>query len=322
MSQPVGPIPVQRPVPSILTTARDRTSDGFGTQVPLPEGVAEALPEGVNPGRQSWRSGIAWQQFVCQGSYPWPECPPDDQPPREWSDLSGPVSSRPFWVYTPLECEWAGAQSVLPDAARALQEAHTAFGLARALWMGEGLPDAVSQPTLRTAATDTATAADDLDVVVAQLLGRYEQATQGLGGAVLHIPSILMTGALGGLPGGGKVATLEGERYRGPLGSLVSPGPGYPWGASVQGPDGFGPQVGGTDEAPEFAGNAADEVWVYVTGPVEYAAGPVEVEVPATADALRQNTLMVMASRPLVFRFDPCPVFAALANNPYAGGGS
>ncbi len=330
MAQPVGPIPVQAPVPSILTTARDRSSDGFGASAPIPEDVAGALP-GVDMNRASWRSGIAWQSFGCQQSYPWEDCPTDPEgSPMERSSYGSPAWSPVFHVYTPLECDWAGAEAGLSDAARALTEAHTAHGLARALWMGEGLPVAASSEfgfpvTLRRSATlaDGGSTAEDLDVVVARLLAEYEAATNGLGGAVLHVPSILMTGALGGLPGGGKIATPEGNVYRGPLGSLVSPGPGYPWGVTVTGANGAGPIVADGDSAdPDYAGNAADEAWVYVTGPVEYALSSVRLTVPDTADARRQNTEAVVAQRAGIFRFDPCTAFAALAANPYAAGGS
>lgn len=322
MTQPVGPIPVQPPVPSILTTARDRSADGFGASAPIPGGVADALPEGVETTTAAWRSGIVWQSFACQQSYLWAHCPPGDDTLKERSDYSGPEASSVFTIYTPLDCDWAAIETGLDAAARALTEAHSAFGLARALWMGEGLPDALTpngtyQPTLRRSATDLGDAADDLDVVVARLLGEYETATGGLGGAVLHVPSILMTGALGGLPGGGKIATPEGNVYRGPLGSLVSPGPGYPWGASTEGADGYGPVVadGDTDD-PDYAGSAADEVWVYVTGPVEYALGPVVIE-RSSGSTLRTNTVEVIAERPAIYRFDPCSSFAALATNPY-----
>lgn len=309
LGAPADAMRVQAPVPSILTAAIDRSGDAFGTVRPL-------SVEGQDPERTlaaGWRGGVSWQSFGCQRSYPWRVCD-GDQEDKALSELGGPVSSSPFVIYTPLECEWAGAEETLEPAARALNQAQTAYGMARALWMGEGLPSAVSQPTLRNTATDLGFVGD-LDDVVARLLGAYEQGTYGLGGAVLHIPSILMTGALGGLPGGGRVATLEGNVYRGPLGSVISPGPGYPWGESDDGDDGFGPFV--ADASPElYLGSAGDEVWIYVSGPVEYALGPTNVLPPnQSASAQRRNTAEVIAERAAIFRFEPCSVWAARAFN-------
>lgn len=306
---PADAIRVVAPSPSILTAATDRSGAAFGITPPL-------SVEGQDPERTlaaGWRGGISWQSFGCQRSYPWRVCD-DDQEDKALSDYGGPVTSSPFVIYTPLECEWAGAEETLAPAAVALNEAQTAYGMARALWMGEGLPDAVSQPTLRNTATDLGFTGD-LDDVVARLLGAYETGTYGLGGAVLHIPSILMTGALGGLPGGGKVATQEGNMYRGPLGSVISPGPGYPWGASDDGDDGFGPYVAAGSPA-FYEGSAADEVWIYVSGPVEYALGPPKVNPDAqSASALRRNSAEVIAERMAIFRFEPCSVWAAKAFN-------
>jgi hypothetical protein len=319
MAQPVGPIPVQAPVPSILTTARDRTADGFGVTAPIPSDAADALREaGIEANATSWRGGVAWPSFSCQESLPWPDCV-DDPDPKELSDTGLSVSSVPFTIYTPLECEWASGEPFLGPAARALTEAHTAYGLARALWMGEGLPVAVSQSTLRNSATVIA-GVYDLDDGVAQLLGAYEEGTFGNGGAILHVPGILATAAQGGLPGGGTVARLEGQVYRGPNGSLISFGPGYPWGESTEGADGFGPM---TDPDPlTFAASAADEVWVYVTGPVEYARGPIEIKEAQAGSALRRNTVEVLAERRMVYRFDPCSVWALRVFNPTGAGGS
>lgn len=325
MTQPIGPIDVQAPVPSILTTARDRTSDNFGL-APLP--VNGTQPEGGLGGSTvAWRTGVTWSPTTCQPSGNWEQCvAPEDRASSEKDEDDGtmtPVTFSPFWSYTPLSCEWTTMPEDVDKAAEALTEAHAAYSVARALWLGEGYGAADTTPTLRNSAVDVTPggAAVDLDDAVATVLGAYEQGTGGNGAATVHIPGIMFVGALGGLPGGGRVCWPEGQQYRGALGSLVSPGPGYPWGASTAGADGYGPQ---TDVGPPalYAGNAEDEVWVYVTGPVEYALSPIIRLSPTPGLQQRRNVHEVIAERQAVVRFDPCSVWACRAYNTVVLGGS
>lgn len=319
--QPVAPIETQPPVPSILTVARDRSADGFGTQADAPVDLPgpSDLPNTVTPSRASWRSGVSWEDISCQPASSWPWCPEGDAEKDLPVNGDGAVKAWPFMIYVPLSCDFRLDRDELERQARVTVEAKSAFRFARALWMGEGLPDSAEQPTLRRVATDISPggSAVDLDDAVAVLLARYETATGGAGGATLHIPSVMLTGALGGVPGGSVVARLEGSVYRGPLGSVVSPGPGYPFGESTEGPDGFGPALDPEADPVEYQGTADDEVWVYVSGPVEYAlADPFLPEEAVTAAELRRNVTEVLAERPAIVRFDPCPVFAARAITP------
>jgi hypothetical protein len=315
MTQPVGPIPVQAPVPSILTTARDRSADDFGVRAPLSPAARDALPDslagdGVSRDSASWRSGISWPAYSCQPSYPYADClDAGDQTIEDFAENGGPLTSSPFTIYTPLACDQAADAEGLGAAARNLTEAHTAFGLARALWTGEGLPDAVAQPTLRRTATEV-TGVHDLEDAVALLLAEYELGTGGNGGAVLHVPSILITGAYQR-----RIIERQGNPFVTPLGALVSPGPGYPWGASVAGTDGMGPRTGGAEPNETYAGNAADEVWVYVTGPVEYALGAIQMRQLDYGQGLRMNREEVVVQRRAIFRFDDCGVWATRAHN-------
>lgn len=290
--QPIRRIPVVAPVPSILTSAR-----------PLPD--------------VEWRDGVAWSPASCIPSSNFPWCPAEGQTKAASGGLSGAVGTKAFMIYTPVECDWTttDSEAALQEAASQLTDAHTAWGISRALWLGDGLPDLDTQPTLRRNAVDvTVGGVMDLDDAVAALLSAYEQCTGGNGGAVLHVPSVLVPGALGGIAGGGRVAWPEGQFYRAAMGAVLSPGPGYPHGASADGVDGFGPKTGGADAATTYQGNALDEVWVYVTGPVEFAVGPID-PMSLTPDATRTNRSEVIAERPAIVRFDPCCVFAALAVN-------
>jgi len=277
-----------------------------------------------------WRTGVSWAPVSCQHSFNELLCPNygeedgrEDPSDDTTEEAGGPISTAAFTIYTPLVCDWLLYGNRLDDDANALNDVHTAWGISRALWLGDGLPNLVDQPTLQRAAVDVSVGgvAANLDVVVAALLSEYEQATGGNGGAVLHIPSVGITGAVGGIPGGGRVAWPEGNYYRGPLGSIVSPGPGYPHGGSPNNDVlGYGPM---TDEGPpmKYAGNDTDEFWVYVTGPIEYAVGAqslLGVDEAERRNYFRENTYRVTSQRPAIVRFDTCSVFAAKANN-YAG---
>lgn len=319
--QPVVPIEVQPPVPSILTTARNRTADQFGTRAAPDVEVAEGSPE---PLQYSWRTGISWTQSTCQPSTNWPNCPSQDDitAGKEAADGEmGPVDVAPFWIYTPVECDWQLDRSELVDVANRLLDAHTANGVGRALWLGDGLPDVATQPTLRRSAqniTPAHGAAMDLDDAVALCLAHYEVGTGGNGGAVVHLPSIVITAATGAVPGGSVIARLVGTHYEGPLGSWISPGPGYPFGRSTTGADGFGP-LHDPDVDGWYLGNDEDEVWVYVTGPVEYAVGPLQPISPQRIGGeLRQNRDEIWSERQAIVRFDPCSTYACLANSPVA----
>lgn len=298
--QPIERIPLVAPTPSLLTSAR-----------PLPQ--------------VDWSTGIAWTPS-CIPSFAWERCP-DSDAEKESNFTIDPVATEPFTIYTPVKCAWVTTEGGdrLSAMATELTEVHTAYQLARALWMGHGLTDDADDtygkvPTLRRVATDVGTGqlggAAPLDDVVAVLLEQYEECTGGNGGAVLHMPSVLIPAALGGGDGGARVAWPEGSIYRGPLGSVISPGPGYPHDYSVQGADGHGPLVSaGPPEV--YRGNGYNEVWVYVTGPVEYAVSAIAApnEDDERRMPLRMNEYEVIAERQAIIRFDPCCVLAARAVN-------
>lgn len=322
MTKPIGPIPIKAQTPSILTSATDQTRGGFGASDPVPSDVDP--PDGaLPPFTAAWRSGVSWVQ-ACQLSNVFPLCPDPENSGfgDPTPDAYGHVESAPFWVSTPLACEWSTMPNEVYDRTRELTIAHTPYGMGRALWMGAGFDDPFGQMTLRNTAVDVSPggAATDLDDAVALLLATYEQETQGEGGQLIHMPGIMVTSALGGVPGGGFVMKPEGDIYRGPLGSIVSPGPGYPWGATVDGEDGAGPLI--DSSPPAFAGNEADEVWVYISGPVEYALSDVLLLHPDDATGARTNTVDVWAVREAIYRFEPCKVWAAKALLPVTLEGS
>jgi hypothetical protein len=278
------------PAPSLLTSAR-----------PLPT--------------LNWSTGIAWSTG-CQPSYALEYCPPAVD--RTAADDRDIVHTLPFLVYTPMACTAPVDEADVEQQARDLTETHTAYGIARALWLGEGLPTDTEDntvPTLRRSAVDVAEATSvDLDDGVAQLLVHYEECTGGQGGAVVHLPAELIVYALGGGAGGARLCWPEGNIYRGPQGSVFTAGPGYPLGRSPHGPFGSGPQIG----VGNYQGNEASQSWIYVTGPVEYAVGAVRALPETSHDRYvpRTNLYDVWGERDAIVRFDPCCCFATLVNNP------
>lgn len=306
----------------VLTLADAKTARAGSGPITVDElyGISDAV----------WRTGIAWTPIGCQYSFNELRCPAYDvddaedrrQAPSEESSVRGEHTDS-FTIYTPLVCDWQLVGSRVDDDVAAINDVHTAWGVSRALWLGVGLPDELDQPTLQRAATVTpnGNTAANLDIAIAELLSEFETATGGNGGAVLHVPSIGVVGAIGGIPGGGRVAWPEGNYYRTALGGLMSPGPGYPKGGSPDNSvDGFGPL---TDDGPpmKYAGNDTDEFWVFVSGPVEYAVGASTLMSPDEIERRnygRTNTYDATSQRPAIVRFDTCSVFAAKAIN-YAG---
>jgi hypothetical protein len=316
--EPIGRIRPVAPAPSLLTAMR-----------PLPEGV-------------NWSTGISWSTG-CQPSYNWSRCPDldtlvlrmqeggihaeitviDGQRFKAVPADRNVVHSMPFTIYTPYLCTDAGtmgeraigdAESFVTD----LTEAHTAAQIAAALWMGDGYADDdLLQPTLRRSAELAHDDVLDLDDGIAALLLQYQLCTGGNGGAIIHMPGALLTGALGGGGGGARICWPEGQTYRGPHGCLVVAGPGYPEGSSLDGPGGHGPILD-PDLPNTYMGNDADTSWVYVTGPVEFAVTDVKPfpEDPADRFVQRQNYHGLFGEREAIVRFDPCCVFAVEVTNP------
>lgn len=300
--EPVAPVRVLAPSPSLLTSA------------------FEARWE-----YSAYRTGIEWMSDVCQPSYLEELCAPyDDDEGREAAGTRVRSTTVPFTVYTPFACEELTPESAakFEDSLREIALARRAYMLARALWMGEGVPSSVTDSegtevlpaTLRDVATDVSVGggADDIDDVFAQLLLAYEEATQGLGGQTLHVPSSIIPAILEA-----NLIKLDGNRYVTAMGATVSPGPGYPSGPSETGENGAGPFTP-TSPGPSYAGNDLGEAWVYITGPVEYSFD--ELVILPDEDERRMdrrtNRYEMWAVQHGVVRFDSCSAFAALVASP------
>lgn len=355
--QPVLAIPGAAPVPSILTSARDRSRDDFGTArvaalVPaeivrvaaLSSGaLASVLASGVvyeyelpgvvgadgdeelltwtkelartaavapgsieNPA--SWRSGISWRSTQSLAAFGRALCGTGDMeaaPPLEHPAFY------PYWLYVPYSCDWVlpvgvdgitvggggrtvegetlTVESYKLDATNSL-ESMTAWEVSRELWTGAIEDD---NPSLQNKAVDkSAAGAVHPTTALGILLENYSDCTQE-GGAVIHAPlqavvSLLHSGLI----------KQQGDVYYGPGGCVISPGPGYPAVATGTGPAG----------ADAGAGN----VWMYVTGPVEYALGDI-VDIPDDIEAFYNpttNRYEITPQRAVIHRFDTHCVFA------------
>ena len=295
MPAPAGRIRPVAPSPSLLTSA-------------------SLLPDGTD-----WRSGLNWVPAI-QPSYTWPYCQgggTDKTPPNPRSR----IQVQPFMIYTPMTCNLPVDPEEAAMLVSDLTESHTASALASNLWLGTGgTTDDTITPTLRRAAVDTSptSGAWPIDAGVATLLAHYEEATGGDGGAMIHVPAQLAPYVLGGGSGGARIAWPEGNIYRGPLNSTVVLGPGYPLGESPDNsPLGHGPLM--SQGPPQtYRGNPPDMAWIYVTGPVEYATGPIQLlpEVERDRIPFRTNYYQVWAERAAIVRFDPPTCFATLVTNP------
>lgn len=248
--------------------------------------AARRLPAGT-----VWQSGITWRSAACATAQRVAYCNDEDGAALNAApDITQPAFF-PYQIVVPYACDWIlpGQEAEYRADAEAQAEAATAWNVARELWTGETEAD---NPSLMSVASDASAAgAVHPTTALGLLLEAYEDCGQA-GGALVHAP----TQALVSLLHSG-VVKQNGDVIYGPNGSIVSSGPGYP------GAGDFGPGGGASGDGNE---------WVYVSGPVEYELGAIEV-VPDDAHAhfdRRRNRYEVWAQRSAIHRFDPCCVFA------------
>lgn len=272
----------KQPIPGIAPVA---------PAVSLVSSGARPLPADVN-----WQSGVSWRSIACANAERYPDC--DPSPSRAATvDITQPAFS-PFNIALGYACDWVEDSAEHEREARAALDARTAWHLSRELWAG-GNVDATT-PTLMSAATAIGTAAVHPVAAIGSLVSSWLDCTEA-GGPILHVPSILIPS----LFANGQIAQ-QGDTYYGPLGSVISPGPGYPNTGAATGPAG--------------ANADANSAWIYVTGPVEYATGPITISETESWNP-RLNRYEVHPTRRAIFRFDPCCVFAIETLIPAPGAG-
>lgn len=258
---------------------------------------ARPLPEDAD-----WQAhGVSHDPEACQRAWVWQRCSdvvPDGDP--EEGDvvskpLNGgiePVTFLPFLIEANAACEGISRnRGVLDDRAKRTLQLNASQQIGRAF--SSALPDGYANvnPNLTNSATDITGAGPSSLVNTLQSLLR-EAVECGLSGDLfIHAPhwtlprfledtQIVQVGQTFKL-GGHTVVLDQGYTNEGP------------------------------DEAPAAA---ADEAWLYISGPVEYATGPIQSLADMTEHVrLQLNTANAMAAQLGIYRFDPCCVKAARA---------
>lgn len=276
--------------------------------------AAARLPQGID-----WRDGISFRPTHCFAAGRWAQCPGvnDEKAGPSNPDLA---DFFPFTAYVPAQCDWVlpeNAEGEFDPEVRAQLEASSAWELSRELWTAEtnASDTANRSPGLQRPFPGETDEFDETHIIasgaalapvdaIGRLLAAYADGTHA-GGAVLHIPTRLVPILIqnGTISSAGSVLGVDGL-------ATVSPGPGYPGAGAT------GPRVSGTPGGLEAA---AGEVWVFVTSPVEYEMAPIsrEPEEPAASwFDRRTNQYYVLAERRMIYRFDPCAVWAALVTVP------
>ncbi|HLF99333.1 MAG TPA: hypothetical protein VI916_02605 [Acidimicrobiia bacterium] len=276
--------------------------------------AASRLPQGID-----WRSGIEYRQTHCFAADQWAFCPGVDDEKPSPSGV-GLADFYPFVGLVAAQCDWLlriNAEGEFDPETRSQLDAASAWLLSNELWTGlTNTGDSVN-PSLQAPFPGAVDEFDETHIInsggalnpvdaIGRLLAAYAAGTF-VGGATLHVPLRLVPILVqnGTIDLTGQVLGVDGL-------AVVSPGPGYPDAGNT------GPRVSGdTDGLPATAA----QVWVYVTGPVEYEMAPVRLE-PEQAESRwldrRTNQYYVLAERQMIYRFDPCAIWAALITVPTA----
>lgn len=253
----------------------------------------------------TWRSGVSWRRGV--------NCGVDGDGPgfrREFcgsTDLEDPLDLTipevfPYEIYVPYQCDWVplGSEQPYIDDAKASLDAVTDWHVSRELWTGA---TEAENDSLQSVATDES-ATDPVHPVTAvgTLLEAWSDCTQQSGdgkrGPIVHVPAAFLTSLIAN-----HVINQQGDVYYGPMGSLVSGGPGYPTGTSAR---------------PTGVDAGEEDGWIYISGPVEYAVDVITVapDREAAHHDSRTNAYRFWAQRWAISRFDPCCVFAVKVYQP------
>jgi hypothetical protein len=248
--------------------------------------VASLLPS------VDWRRGIDYVPEGCRAPDAVPFCGVVSKPPSEPQQA---VHFDPFGIVSTDGCNdpWMMNAEFHDRAERTLDMGQSSI-LARELLQSTvtGNPD-LQGTAVNLTALMTSPGAVGWEEAATALL--YAMNNAGYVGDVwIHAPGWLLPSFNASEVGDMDPATRQA--YIGPHPVIFD--------AGYSGLIGPGGAAGGA--APNSAG------WVYATGPVEYAWGPlVEDDATIAADNQR-NDRYVVAERPGILRFDPCQVFGIL----------
>lgn len=250
--------------------------------------VSRLIPGGFD----AWRDGVTWQANSCNRSQGWSDCTDESRATEKCDPPDAVIPEfRPWTIYVPDGCSTTpkGKATSYSQRTSEVLEAYSAGAVSRELATAEFAP---SNPSLEKAAllavNPSPGALDILDAVQLLIQARITAGYYGV--HVLHVPMWMIPGL-----DANYLLNAAGRAVMGNV--LVSPGPGYPG----RNPDSEGAP---TDPAP-------GEGWLYISGPVEYGLGPVMApQEPEETIDRRLNTMLAIAERMAIVRFDTCGVFA------------
>ena len=244
----------------------------------LSDGVARPLPADID-----WRDGVNFLQSCGGARGAWGCADTFGVPLKNISDSPDSVTFDTFVAYHQAECDGANQS----DAAEAA--AITAYTRLRsAIWATELHTSQVGNPDLVGSATDLTPGGGPVGLCES-LIGLIDAQVQcGVVDVLLHAPLHAMPALLRD-----SLVVFTGTRYL--VGGVPISFDLYP---------NLGP-TGNPHDPP-----AANEAWLYATGPVEYASDAAESFVDAV---WRQNKRTISVEQHGILRFDPCCVNAVLA---------
>ncbi len=236
---------------------------------------ARLLPDGTD-----WGGGITFTP-ACGGADVWSCIYGVDK-----TNIDGkgdPVEFDPFMLYAGKSCSGSANFDELTELARIALVRGASGRMAQELHTSD---PAIGNPDLVSTAQDISPlTAPCIENAIAGLMSAAGLC--GGGELTFHVPFV----ALASLMKLNLVAFEDG-RYR--LGGHTIIVDDYP------------------NEPPTVSGVAptASQAWIYATGPVEYKLGQ---NIDVTNHKSRTNTATVLAEQMAIIRFDPCCVFAILA---------
>lgn len=228
-----------------------------------------------------WQSGGVTFTSNCGGAHTW-QCDYSGAT-KTIDDLGEAVEFEAFLIYAAARCNGG----LVPDRLREHVDIKLARGSSGALAYELATGDATGNPSLQSEAEDqTPGAGICVDAAIAALLSFAEDC--GGGELTFHIPFVGLASLMKY-----HLVTFEGGVYR--IGGHRIIVDAYP---------NVGPDISGNVVATD------DQVWVYVTGPVEFVLGSREEYHQFTH---RTNDDVLIKEQLAALRFDPCCVHAILA---------